>query len=52
MNSEEWMIMRCTGMIKLMTRGKGYGQHQKLELNPPEKKRMKNDKLEALLISS
>jgi hypothetical protein len=34
-------------MGKHLKRGKGYDQHQKLELNPPEKiMRMKNDELE------
>ena len=52
MNSEKWMIKGCTGMRKHLEQGKEYDQHRKLELNPPEKKRMKNDKLEAPLISS
>ena len=34
-------------MRKHLTRGKGYDQHLKLELKPPEKNtRMKNDELE------
>ena len=35
-------------MEKHLKQGKGYDQHRKLELDPPEKKkRTKNDKLEA-----
>ena len=42
------MIMRCTGMGQHLKRGKGYDQHRKLELNPPEKNTiMNNDELEA-----
>ena len=32
-------------MRKHLKRVKGYDQHQKLELNPPEKKRMENIEL-------
>ena len=40
-------------MRKHLTRGKEYDQHRKLELNPPKKNtRMKNDELEAPLVSS
>ena len=40
-------------MEKHLTRGKGYDQHRKLEVNPPEKKtRMKSDELGAPLVSS
>ena len=42
------MIKRCTDVEKHLKRGKGYDQHRKLELNPPEKNtRMKIDELEA-----
>ena len=41
------MIMRCTGIRKAL--GK---TTPKLELNPPEKKRTKNDELEGPLASS
>ena len=51
MNSEKWMIMRCTGMRKAFETRKGI-RSTKLELNPPEKKKMKNDELEAPLESS
>ena len=40
--------MRWTGMGSHLKRGKGYEQHQKLELNPSENNtRVKNDELEA-----
>ena len=36
-------------MRKHLKRGKGYDQHRKLELNPPEKKkRMEDDELETV----
>ena len=36
-------------MEKHLKRGKGYDQHRKLELDPPEKNtRMKNDELETV----
>ena len=39
MKSLKWMIKRCIGMTKDLKQGKEYDQHQKLELNPPEKKK-------------
>ena len=33
-------------MGKHLKRGKGYDQHRKLELTPPEKKITKNDEIE------
>ena len=50
LNNENWMIKRCTGMRKHLKQGKIWST--KLELNPPEKKRMKNDEHEAPLVSS
>ena len=52
MNGEKRMIKRCTGMRRHLKQGREYDQHRKLELNPPEKKRMENDELEAPLGSS
>ena len=52
-NNKRWVIERCTGMRKHLTRGKECDQHWKLEINPPEMNtRMKNDELEAPLVSS
>ena len=46
------MIKRCIGMRKHQKREKEYDEYQKLELDPPEKNtRMKNDELEAPLVS-
>ena len=45
LNSEKWMIKRCTGMRKHQKRGKEYDEYPKLELDPPEKKRTKDDEL-------
>ena len=42
-NSETWNDNKVHMHGKHLKRVKGYDQHQKLELNPPEKKRMKND---------
>jgi len=50
-NSERWMIKRCTGIRKALEK-KGVCLIPKLELNPPEKKRTRNDELEAPLESS
>ena len=53
MNRKKWMIKRCTGMRRHLTRGKEYYQHWKLELDPPEKKKeTKNNELDAPLVSS
>ena len=52
MNSKRWMIKRCTDMRKHFKQGKEYDQHWKLDLSPPEKKRTKNNRLEASLASS
>ena len=47
------MIKRCTGIRKaLEKKRKGVCLIPKLELNPPEKKRTRNDELEAPLESS
>ena len=50
-NSERWMIKRCTGIRKALEKKerKGVCLIPKLELNPPEKKRTRNDELEAPL---
>ena len=41
------MIKRCTDVEKHLKRGKGYDQHRKIELKPPERNtRMKIDELE------
>ena len=47
-NRERWTIKRCTDVEKHLKRGKGYDQHRKLELTPPEKKITKNDELETV----
>ena len=55
MNSKRWVIERCTGMRKHLTRGKEYDQHWKLELDPPEKKQqwsMMNLKLLSIFLGN